>query len=204
MYDQIINDGADSDIPHFQTVIIMASNCDNCGSKHNEVKSGGETKAMGCRMTLRIEEVGAAGAGDTLLNRTRLQGVDLARDVLKSDTCSLGIPHLELEVGSGALTSRFTTVEGILQAVRDQLEEQSRFLVGDSACAEGEQVDNFQRLFQRLDDMIALREVGTTLVLDDPAGNSYVQVGLVGGGDAIGPTRPNCRASRPRWRTAGW
>ena len=43
-------------------MIIMASNCDHCGSKHNEVKSGGETKAMGCRLKLRIEEVGGTGS----------------------------------------------------------------------------------------------------------------------------------------------
>lgn len=50
-----------------------------------------------------------------------LQDIDLARDVLKSDTCSMSIPELDLEVGPGALSGRFTTVEGLLVATRDQL-----------------------------------------------------------------------------------
>lgn len=74
-----------TDIPHFQTVIIMCTTCDRCGFKSNEVKSGGATQAQGCRLTLRVEEP-----------------VDLTRDVLKSDTCSLAIPELEIEMGGGS------------------------------------------------------------------------------------------------------
>lgn len=47
----------------------------------------------------------------------------MARDVLKSDTCSLSIPEFDLEVGPGALSSRFTTVEGLLNATKDQILE---------------------------------------------------------------------------------
>jgi len=139
-------------------VIIMASTCGNCGSKYSEVKSGGETKAMGCKLTLKIED-----------------DFDMVRDVVKSDTCSLCIPHLELEAGSRVLSSRFTTVEGILQAIRDQLEEQSHILLGGDDTADEEMAAKFKQLFQRLDDMIALKEQGTILVLDDPAGNSYIE-----------------------------
>lgn len=41
------------------------------------------------------------------------------------------IPELECEVGASALGGRFTTAEGILTAMRDQIEENA-FLFKDS------------------------------------------------------------------------
>lgn len=54
------------DIPHFKEVVIMATNCDKCGHRDNEVKSSGGIEEKGRRMELTIntEE-------------------DLARDILK-------------------------------------------------------------------------------------------------------------------------
>lgn len=40
---------------------------------------------------------------------------------LKSETCTMSIPELELEVGGRALGGRFTTTEGLLRATADQL-----------------------------------------------------------------------------------
>ncbi len=40
----------------------------------------------------------------------------------QSETCSLRIPELDLEVGGFALGGRFTTLEGLLRGVSDQLE----------------------------------------------------------------------------------
>ncbi|TKR86526.1 hypothetical protein L596_011103 [Steinernema carpocapsae] len=144
-----------TDIPFFQTVIIMSTTCDACGNKTNEVKSGSSIRDYGCKTTVTIKE-----------------DVDLARDVLKSDTCNLSIPELELDVGYGALAGRFTTVEGLLGATRDQLVEQGRFFFGDSASEE--EREKMTNLIAQFDDAIALKRV-LTIVLDDPAGNSYVQ-----------------------------
>ncbi|CAD6199547.1 unnamed protein product [Caenorhabditis auriculariae] len=144
-----------TDIPFFQTVIIMSLACENCGHKSNEVKSGGATRDHGCRLSVRVENE-----------------LDLARDVLKSDTCSLEIPELELQVGQGALCSRFTTVEGLLTATKDQLDVQSAFFMGDSAKTDEKNV--VQEFLTKIDDIIALR-TPATIVLDDPAGNSYIQ-----------------------------
>lgn len=97
--------------------------------------------------------------------------------MLKSDTCSLQLPELEVEVGPGALAGRFTTIEGLLVATRDQLQEQSSFFFGDSA-EDGER-SKFEGLFAKFDEVLALKRK-CTVVLDDPAGNSYVQVGQRG------------------------
>ncbi|VDK55058.1 unnamed protein product [Anisakis simplex] len=144
-----------TDIPYFSTVIIMSTTCDYCGERSNEVKSAGAIRDQGCKLIVSIEKE-----------------VDLARDVLKSDTCGMAIPELELEVGPGALLSRFTTVEGLLTATKEQLEQQGSFMLGDSALPEAN--TTMSEFLQRFDEMIALKRK-VHLVLDDPAGNSYIQ-----------------------------
>lgn len=54
------------DIPHFKEVIIMATNCDVCGIRTNEVKSGGgiEDKAIKIEVSVKTS-------------------ADFSRDVLK-------------------------------------------------------------------------------------------------------------------------
>lgn len=54
------------DIPHFKEVVIMATNCEHCGYKSNEVKAGGPISAKGKRITLKITDTD-----------------DLSRDILK-------------------------------------------------------------------------------------------------------------------------
>ncbi|XP_011191057.2 zinc finger protein ZPR1 [Zeugodacus cucurbitae] len=143
-----------TNIPHFKEVVIMATVCDVCGSKTNEVKSGGGIEETGIRFEVKVE------------NKE-----DLTRDVLKSETCSLKIPELECEVGPSALGGRFTTIEGILVAMKDQLQDES-FFFRDSADEESKK--RMGAVVNKFDKIMAL-ELKATLVLDDPAGNSYVQ-----------------------------
>lgn len=55
-----------SDIPHFKEVVIMATVCEYCGHKTNEVKSGGGIEPKGKKITLRVTDLS-----------------DMCRDVLK-------------------------------------------------------------------------------------------------------------------------
>ena len=64
----------------------MATSCEGCGTRSNEVKSGGGVEKLGRRITLQVKE-----------------SYDLARDVLKSETCELSIPELDLVVGGGLI-----------------------------------------------------------------------------------------------------
>ncbi|ALC49477.1 Zpr1, partial [Drosophila busckii] len=141
-----------TNIPHFKEVVIMATVCEKCGHKTNEVKSGGGIEPQGVRFKVRI-----------------VDKEDLTRDVLKSETCSLAIPELDLDVGPHALCGRFTTVEGLLVAMRDQID---CTLFHDSADDGSKQkMDTFLQTFE---DVLKLQRV-ITLVLEDPAGNTYVQ-----------------------------
>ncbi|RZF34673.1 hypothetical protein LSTR_LSTR013161 [Laodelphax striatellus] len=141
-------------IPHFKEVVIMATICDACGHRTNEVKAGGGIEKLGLRLAVKVTNAD-----------------DLKRDILKSETCSLEVSELDVEVGPAALGGRFTTVEGLLVAVRDQLAEKGT-LFSDSAdkLAQGKMAE----FLGRLDDVIK-GKTPVTLVLDDPAGNSYIQ-----------------------------
>ena len=44
---------------------------------------------------------------------------DLSRDVLKSETCALRIPELDLESGGIAISGKFTTVEGLILDIKN-------------------------------------------------------------------------------------
>ncbi|XP_070808593.1 zinc finger protein ZPR1 [Pituophis catenifer annectens] len=141
-------------IPHFKEVVIMATNCDACGHRTNEVKSGGGIEPLGTKITLHV--TGPA---------------DMTRDVLKSETCMIEIPELEFELGMGALGGKFTTLEGLLKDIQ-ALVEKNPFTLGDGSCPDkAAKLCAFGRKFQQIVD----GQMKVHLVLDDPAGNSYLQ-----------------------------
>ncbi|KAK5648906.1 hypothetical protein RI129_003798 [Pyrocoelia pectoralis] len=133
-------------------VVIMATVCDTCGNRTNEVKSGGGIEPCGVRIEVDVK------------NKT-----DLCRDLLKSETCHLQIPQLELEVGPNAIGGRFTTVEGLLIAIKEQLCEN---IFQDSQTPEDK--IRFSSFLEQFDHIIQGKKM-VTVILDDPAGNSYIQ-----------------------------
>ncbi|CAB10101.1 Zinc finger protein zpr1 [Schizosaccharomyces pombe] len=143
------------DIPHFKEVIIMSTVCDRCGYRSNEVKTGGEIPPKGRKITLKV-----------------MDAEDLSRDILKSETASLKIPELGLDLFPGTLGGRFTTIEGLLAQVYDEL--YGRVFSQETDSMTPEQVANWQ---QFLCNLTAAREGATqfTLILDDPLSQSYLQ-----------------------------
>ncbi|XP_074531066.1 zinc finger protein ZPR1 [Halichoeres trimaculatus] len=142
-------------IPHFKEVIIMATNCDSCGHRTNEVKSGGATEELGTKITLNVTDPS-----------------DMTRDVLKSETCSVIIPELEFELGMAALGGKFTTLEGLLKDIKDLIVSRNPFVCGDSSSSD--RTEKLKEFGETLDKVIA-GEMKVHFVLDDPAGNSYLQ-----------------------------
>ena len=153
-------------IPYFQDVILMSTNCYACGYRDTEVKSGGKISPKGKRIELKVE----AGDEDAL-----------SRDLLKSDTCGLEIPEIDLVLQPGTLGGRFTTVEGILNEIYDELSTKV-FRTGDSSHAGIGQIGQdhtkddrgFETFLQNLKDVIEVK-IPFTLILDDPVSNSYLQ-----------------------------
>lgn len=147
-------------IPYFKEVFVWATVCEHCGYRTSDVKTGGEVPEKGKKITLDVQ------------NKE-----DLSRDILKSDTCALSSHELEVSVEPGTLGGRFTTVEGLLTEIRDQLRGQifdvdTAQIGGDSM--EASVKEKWTRFFSRLDAAIegTLKFVVT---LQDPMANSYVQ-----------------------------
>lgn len=144
------------DIPYFKEVIIWATNCDECGYRSNEVKAGGAFPAKGRRITLRMTS-----------------SEDLNRDILKSETCGLKIPEADLELNPGTLGGRFTTIEGLLQQIKDELTDKDPFATGDAANKDRK--DAFNKFLHKLDSVIQMENPPYTIILDDPLSNSHLQ-----------------------------
>jgi len=145
----------------------MSTACDACGYRSNDVKTGGEIPPLGRKITLHVRAPR-----------------DLARDILKSESCELECPELGLSVNPGTLGGRFTTVEGLLTQVRDDLRSQifeadARPAAAAPAGAGGDSLNSTERdkwtaFFAGLDDAVAGRRE-FRLVLADPLASSYVQ-----------------------------
>lgn len=142
-------------IPHFKDVIIMSTVCDHCGYRSNEVKTGGEIPAKGNSITLKVTDP-----------------EDLARDILKSETCGLRIPELNLDLTPGTLGGRFTTIEGLLAQVYEELH--SRVFSETSDSMEPDTKQRWTSFFAKLQDASEGR-IGFTVVMEDPLAASYIQ-----------------------------
>ena len=125
------------DIPFFKEIVMMVSDCASCGFKDSEVKPGGNMSEKGRRVKLRVDKLS-----------------DLKRDLLKSDTAGVEIPELDLEVVAGSLGGKYTTVEGLLNNIKDKLMESS-FAGGDSATS-AESI-KFREFESKLDDVVNAR-----------------------------------------------
>lgn len=140
-------------IPYFKDILIMSTNCDSCGYRDNEVKSGSAISEMGRRLTLRVDDA-----------------EDLSRDILKSESAGLEIPEIDLHLAPGTLGGRFTTLEGLLQQVYDELSERV-LMRGDSS----QQASNFEGFLGKLKAAMTAEICPFTLILDDPLSDSYIQ-----------------------------
>lgn len=147
-------------IPHFKQVVLMSTVCEHCGYRSNEVKTGGEIPEKGRKITVDI--------------KTK---EDLSRDILKSESCAMSCPELDLSVEPGTLGGRFTTIEGLLTQVRDDLK--SSIFDAGSGTTGGDSMQSTQQtqwkaFFANLDSAIE-GGIPFTLILSDPLASSYVQ-----------------------------
>ncbi|KAL9596477.1 MAG: hypothetical protein Q9219_005783 [cf. Caloplaca sp. 3 TL-2023] len=148
-------------IPYFKQVIVSAVMCLNCDYRSSDVKTGGEVPAKGKKIWLDVRAP-----------------EDLRRDILKSETCCVKIDPIGVEVVPGSMGGRFTTVEGLLTQIRDDLrttifDVQYNEAKGGDAMPEGKRLA-WEIFFGKMDEAIR-GELEYTILLEDPLANSYVQ-----------------------------
>ena len=148
-------------IPHFKQVIVSTTVCEMCRYKTTDVKTGGEVPKHGKKIWLHVKDA-----------------KDLERDILKSETCLLKIPECRVEVTPGTMGGRFTTVEGLVTQVRDDLKGTIFDLGEDDISTDSMPSatrEEWSTFFAQLDKAIK-GEIQYTILMEDPLGNSYCQL----------------------------
>jgi zinc finger protein len=151
--------------------MLMSTNCHSCGYRDTEIKSGGAISTQAKKIVLQVEDE-----------------EDLKRDILKSDTSEFHIPEIGLELNPGTLGGRFTTLEGLLNQVYEELDSRV-FAKGDSAKPGS--VDAMEVFLGKLKQVRSVpfrgskvvlllkqamtAEIPFTVILDDPLANCYIQ-----------------------------
>uniref|UniRef100_M4FCY8 Zinc finger ZPR1-type domain-containing protein n=1 Tax=Brassica campestris TaxID=3711 RepID=M4FCY8_BRACM len=142
-------------IPHFRKVLLSAFECPHCGERNNEVQFAGEIQPRGCSYRLEVS------AGDDKM---------FDRQVVKSESATIKIPELDFEIPPEAQRGSLSTVEGILARAADELsalQEERRTV--DPKTAEA--IDQFLSKLRAC----AKADSSFTFILDDPAGNSFIE-----------------------------
>ncbi|KAF5944900.1 hypothetical protein HYC85_018977 [Camellia sinensis] len=142
-------------IPHFRKILLSAFECPHCGERNNEVQFAGELQPRGCHYQLNFPP------GDQKM---------LNRQVVKSDTATIKIPELDFEIPPEAQRGSLSTVEGILLQAADEIEalQEERKKVDPQSA---EAIDRFLPKLRAC----AKGESSFTIILDDPAGNSFIE-----------------------------
>ena len=142
-------------IPFFREIIIMTLTCPDCSFRNSDISFGGAIQERGERITLTVtsEE-------------------DLNRQLVKSDSATIEIPSIEFEIPSTTQRGKISTVEGVLKNAIESMEQSQadRLRLGD--------VDTFYRvrdICEKLKMMTGTNFQPYDIVLDDPAGNSFVE-----------------------------
>jgi len=73
--------------------------------------------------------------------------------------------QIELVLEAGTLGSIFTTIEGMILKVKDNIKQANPFALGDSAATDSK--SKFRNFFQSLDKLLSGDE-RFTVILDDP------------------------------------
>jgi len=140
-------------IPFFREIIISYFECKNCGFRNNTIDSAGRIQDQGVRLSVRCKG-----------------SIDLNRTIVKSDSASVRVPELDLEIPPNTQKGQVNTIEGVLSATYDGLNEhQEQRREVDAAAAV--KIDAFLANLQSC----LKAEKPFVFILDDPAGNSFIQ-----------------------------
>ena len=78
-------------------------------------------------------------------------------------------------MGSGTLGGKFTTIEGLLKDCRENLSQVSPFLAGGDSDDQRNS-SHFKNCLDKLEMIQNGQMLNVTIIVDDPSGNSYLQV----------------------------
>ncbi|KAJ3188277.1 nucleolar zinc-finger protein [Gaertneriomyces sp. JEL0708] len=135
------------EIPHWKDVAFLILDCHTCGKKTETYKSGHRVEDKGERITITVNDK-----------------KDFRRRVLKSETCTLKIPSLGLEVPPESLGGKYMPLSNFLAHVLEDVKTSSSGMTP--------QLRQWIKTFR---DFMDGKSLPTTLIFEDPTGNTFVQ-----------------------------
>ncbi|XP_044976480.1 zinc finger protein ZPR1 homolog isoform X2 [Hordeum vulgare subsp. vulgare] len=142
-------------IPNFREVVLMAFECPHCSERNNEVQFAGQLQPKGCCYRLDVPQG---------------QNEVLNRQVVKSDSATIKIPELDFEIPPEAQRGTLSTVEGIIMRAVEELQA----LQDERKKADPQKAEAIDQFLMKLRSL-GSGEAAFTFVLDDPAGNSFIE-----------------------------
>lgn len=130
----------------------MSFECPHCNFKNSEIQSAGEIQQRGCKYELRLTSP-----------------PDFARQTVKSDTCMVKFIELDVEIPPGR--GQLTNIEGLLTMILEDLE----ILQSERKKQAPEVYEKVEEVLARGRKMLAGESFPFRLLLDDPAGNSWIE-----------------------------
>lgn len=143
-------------IPYFRELIIASFMCEECGERNNEVTFGGEIQIQGCIYELKVTSE-----------------KDLDRQLIKSDSASVRINELDFEIPAMTQRGGISTIEGMLKKAAENL-----------AMYQSERMEQMPEVGIKVAQIIGQLTMMAnrfpsafpfTIVINDPAGNSFVE-----------------------------
>jgi zinc finger protein len=141
-------------IPRFRELVLASFFCEECGERNNEVSFGGQIQATGCRYNLKVTSE-----------------ADMNRQIVKSDSASVIIPELEFEIPAATQKGVINTLEGILKVAAANLSQLQPLRMIQTPEV-GAQI---AVVITALEEMADGRRLPFHIIVDDPAGNSFIE-----------------------------
>lgn len=143
-------------VPHFKEIVLLAFTCDKCNFRSVEIKPSGPIEDHGSKITLRVTN-----------------DEDLKRDVLKGSFASVELVELGLKAQAGTMGGVFTSLEGLLVKMFDQMKSAAGHLTGDAGDSETKA--KVTQMLETMERYTKGFDMPFTIVIDDPTSNSYIQ-----------------------------
>lgn len=139
-------------IPDFKEVEIRDFVCNGCGYHNGQVFIKGPLSPLARTITLTCDSIN-----------------DLNRQVVKSESASIKIPEIDLDLSEGIISGKLTNVLGILKAIQKRLTENNPFTKKDPPLS-----PKFDLILEKLAKFIN-NEEKFTIIFRDTLSNSYIQ-----------------------------
>ncbi|KAL8450954.1 hypothetical protein Emed_002253 [Eimeria media] len=141
-------------IPHFKDLLISSFSCPHCNHSNREVQAASSLAPRGVHIKCKV-----------------ISSLDLNRQVVRSEACTVKIPEVELEIPPSRERAELNTIEGFVTSFAENLKCAALYQTQIKETATAEKLNH---LVERLNDMAAGKEP-FVFELDDPSGNSYVE-----------------------------